>query len=54
MYNRTKKEKRFMIQNITTSQITKPTTLCEEIERYLQKVFDSLDFELNIKYNKSI
>ena len=42
-----------MIQ--TTSQnITKPTNIHEEIERYLQKVFDSLDFELNIKYNKSI
>lgn len=30
-----------MIQNITTSQITKPTTLCEEIERYLHKVFET-------------
>ena len=31
-----------MLQNITTSHnITKPTTLCEEIERYLQKVFES-------------
>lgn len=29
-----------MLQNITTSQnITKPTTLCEEIERYLHKIF---------------
>ncbi len=42
MYNSTKKEKRFMIQNITaTSQITKPTTLCEEIERYLHKIFEA-------------
>ena len=31
-----------MIQNITTtSQITKPTNLCEEIERYLHKVFEA-------------
>ena len=44
MYNSTKKEKRFMIQNIATSQVTKPTTLCDEIERYLQKVFEA---ELN-------
>ena len=33
-----------MIQNIATSQVTKPTTLCDEIERYLQKVFEA---ELN-------
>ena len=32
-----------MMQNITTSQknITKPTTLCDEIERYLQRVFEN-------------
>lgn len=30
-----------MIQNITTAQIAKPTNLCEEIERYLQKVFET-------------
>lgn len=30
-----------MMQNIATSQnSTKPTTLCDEIERYLQKVFE--------------
>lgn len=29
-----------MIQNITTTQITKPTDLSDKIERYLQKVFE--------------
>ena len=33
-----------MIQNITTSQKTKPTNLCNEIERYLQNIFE---LELN-------
>ena len=44
MYNRTKKELRFMIQNITTSQIKKPTNICEEIEHYLHNIFEQ---ELN-------
>ena len=29
-----------MIQNITTSQIKKPTNICEEIEHYLQVIFE--------------
>ena len=35
-----------MIQNITTSQITKPTTLNDKIERYLYDIFEK---ELNAK-----
>lgn len=30
-----------MIQNITTSQIKKPTNICEEIEHYLQVIFEN-------------
>lgn len=30
-----------MIQNITTSQIKKPTNVCEEIEHYLQVIFEN-------------
>ena len=33
-----------MIQNITTSQIKKPTNICEEIEHYLHNIFEQ---ELN-------
>ena len=29
-----------MIQNITTSQIKKPTNICEDIEHYLQVIFE--------------
>ncbi len=35
-----------MLQNITTSQITKPTTLNDKIERYLYDIFEK---ELNAK-----
>lgn len=30
-----------MIQNITTSQIKKPTNICKEIEHYLQVIFEN-------------